>query len=368
MSVAAAGAKGGAQPNRSADGEVLVAVENLKVHFPVGGGFLGGDKVVVKAVDGVSFEIRRGETLGLVGESGSGKTTVGRTILRLYDPTDGRIMFEGNDVGGLSGGALRRLRRRMQMVFQDPYSSLNPRQNVRNIVGEAMKVHGIASGKELEKRVGDLLERVGLPRDVANRYPHEFSGGQRQRIGLARSLAVNPDLIVADEPVSALDVSIQAQVINLLEDLQDEFGLTYLFIAHDLAVVRHISDRIAVMYLGSIVEIADAADLYDAPLHPYTKALLSAVPIPDPAVEATRERILLTGDMPSPANPPSGCRFHTRCPWVQPTRCRDEPPPLRPIPSVTGNEHHVAACHWVEEIEAGRLQPRAEAVAAPLAE
>jgi peptide/nickel transport system ATP-binding protein len=353
------------RPDMTGAYEDLVVVENLKVHFPAGGGFLGGDRLVVKAVDGVSFTIRRGETLGLVGESGSGKTTVGRTLLRLYTPTDGRIDFEGSDIAKLSGGALRKLRKRMQMVFQDPYSSLNPRQNVRNIVGEPLRVHGIAKGRDIDTRVGDLLERVGLPRSMASRYPHEFSGGQRQRIGLARALAVHPDLIVADEPVSALDVSIQAQVINLLEDLQNEFNLTYLFIAHDLAVVRHISDRIAVMYLGSLVEVADAGELYERPLHPYTKALLSAVPIPDPAVEVTRERIILTGDLPSPANPPSGCRFHTRCPWVQPTRCHDEPPALRPIAVDGVSAEHVAACHWVEQIESGQLQPRSAAVAAP---
>ena len=353
------------RPDMAAAPDDLVVVEDLKMHFPAGGGFLGRDRLVVKAVDGVSFTIRRGETLGLVGESGSGKTTVGRTLLRLYTPTEGRIVFEGSDIATLSGGALRKLRKRMQMVFQDPYSSLNPRQNVRNIVGEPLRVHGIARGRDLETRVGDLLERVGLRRDMANRYPHEFSGGQRQRIGLARALAVNPDLIVADEPVSALDVSIQAQVINLLEDLQSEFNLTYLFIAHDLAVVRHISDRIAVMYLGTLFELADAGELYERPLHPYTKALLSAVPIPDPAVEASRERVLLSGDLPSPANPPAGCRFHTRCPWVQPTRCHDEVPVLRPVQLEGVSAEHVAACHWVEQIEAGEIVPDAGAVAAP---
>jgi peptide/nickel transport system ATP-binding protein len=330
----------------------LVRVENLKVHFSPGGTVFGKRGNDVRAVDGVSFEIKRGETLGLVGESGCGKTTVGRTILRLYDPTEGHIYFEGNDIAKLGGSELRRLRKRMQMVFQDPYSSLNPRQNVGNAIAEPLNVHGIAKGAEADKRVRELLDVVGLPADAGNRYPHEFSGGQRQRVGLARSLALNPDLIVADEPVSALDVSIQAQIINLLEDLQDEFNLTYLFIAHDLAVVRHISDRIAVMYLGTIVEVAPAQDLYDNPLHPYTKALLSAVPIPDPAVEVTRERIILRGDMPSPANPPSGCRFHTRCPFVQETRCADEVPVLRELR--TG---HTAACHWVEEIERGDITP-----------
>jgi peptide/nickel transport system ATP-binding protein len=329
----------------------LVRVEDLKVYFPIRSGLLVDRHVGdVKAVDGVSFSIRKGETLGLVGESGCGKTTVGRTVLRLYDPTDGHIYFDGVDIAGLSGKELRKLRRRMQMIFQDPYSSLNPRQSVGNIVGEPLKVHG-ASDDEVTDKVRHLLEVVGLPGGATNRYPHEFSGGQRQRIGLARSLAMNPDLIVADEPVSALDVSIQAQIVNLLEELQDEFELTYLFIAHDLAVVRHISDRIAVMYLGMIMEVAPAEDLYDRPLHPYTKALLSAVPIPDPKVELARERILLRGDLPSPANPPSGCRFHTRCPFVQKERCPDEVPELREIGG------HTVACHWVEEIESGQIRP-----------
>ncbi|HVM18630.1 MAG TPA: ABC transporter ATP-binding protein [Egibacteraceae bacterium] len=331
--------------------DALVRVENLRVHFAPAARIFGRAGNDIRAVDGVSFDIRRGETLGLVGESGCGKTTVGRTILRLYEPTDGRILFEDTDVASLSGKDMRRLRRRMQMVFQDPYSSLNPRQNIGNAIAEPLRVHGTEGG-DVEARVQQLLEVVGLPADARNRYPHEFSGGQRQRIGLARSLALNPDLIVADEPVSALDVSIQAQIINLLEDLQDEFSLTYLFIAHDLAVVRHISDRIAVMYLGTIVEVAPAADLYDTPLHPYTKALLSAVPIPDPAVETTRERIILHGDMPSPADPPPGCRFHTRCPFVQPTRCADEVPVLRELRS-----GHTAACHWVEQIERGEITP-----------
>ncbi|MFN2526636.1 MAG: ABC transporter ATP-binding protein [Actinomycetota bacterium] len=342
--------KSGKQP----DAEPLVRVEDLKVYFPVTQGLVferrTGD---VRAVDDVSFDIQRGETLGLVGESGCGKTTVGRTILRLYDPTEGAIYFEGNNIAHLSGGDLRRLRRRMQMVFQDPYSSLNPRQNVGNIVSEPLLVHGISANGSMDEKVQELLDVVGLPKNAHNRYPHEFSGGQRQRIGLARALALNPDLIVADEPVSALDVSIQAQIINLLEDLQDRFDLTYLFIAHDLAVVRHISDRIAVMYLGKIMEVAPAEELYINPLHPYTMALLSAVPIPDPEVEVKRERILLSGDLPSPQNPPSGCRFHTRCPFAQPERCPDEVPALRVL-----KNGHSAACHYAEEIQAGKIKAR----------
>ena len=346
------------QPARRED---LVGVEDLKVYFPIRAGIVMDRKIGdVKAVDGVSFEVRRGETLGLVGESGCGKTTVGRTVLGLYEPTEGRIMFDGNDISKLGREELRKLRRRMQMVFQDPYSSLNPRQNVGNIVGEPLRVHGIAEGAEVDKKVRHLLDVVGLPASAGNRYPHEFSGGQRQRIGLARSLALNPDLIVADEPVSALDVSIQAQIINLLEDLQEEFDLTYLFVAHDLAIVRHISDRIAVMYLGKIVEVAPAAQLYDKPLHPYTRALLSAVPIPDPAIERDRERIILHGDLPSPANPPSGCRFHTRCPFVQKERCPDEVPELRELRS-----GHTVACHYAEEVEAGRIQPHSPELVLP---
>jgi peptide/nickel transport system ATP-binding protein len=340
--------------------DALVEVSDLKVYFPIKSGIVLDRHVGdVKAVDGVSLHIRRGETLGLVGESGCGKSTVGRAILRLYEPTAGRILFDGIDVTHLSEKRLRPLRRRMQMVFQDPFASLNPRHSVGRIVGEPLRVHGLAGRRDAGARVRGLLERVGLPADAASRYPHEFSGGQRQRIGLARSLAVNPDFIVADEPVSALDVSIQAQIINLLESLQAEFELTYLFIAHDLAVVRHISDRIAVMYLGSIVEVAPSADLYRSPLHPYTISLLSAVPIPDPEVERRRRTILLAGDLPSPANPPPACRFHTRCPYVQPTRCRDDVPPLRALA-----EGHEVACHWAEEIRAGRIQPRTVADAA----
>jgi peptide/nickel transport system ATP-binding protein len=306
----------------------------------------------VRAVDGVSFEIAPGETLGLVGESGSGKTTVGRCILRLTQPSSGRIVFGNTDVTSAPPKELRRLRRDLQVIFQDPFSSLNPRLRVLDIVGEALEVHGIAKGEAVERRVSTLLERVGLSPSWMHRYPHEFSGGQRQRIGVARALAVNPDFIVADEPVSALDVSIQAQIINLLASLQHDFALTYLFIAHDLAVVRHISDRIAVMYLGGIVEVSPADELYERPLHPYTISLLSAVPIPDPVVERERRPILLQGDLPSPANPPTACRFHTRCPYVQPTRCREERPELRHLGS-----GHTVACHWAEKIEAGELKP-----------
>jgi oligopeptide/dipeptide ABC transporter ATP-binding protein len=326
----------------------------LKVYFPIKSGLILDRHIGdIRAVDDVSLTIRRGETLGLVGESGCGKSTVGRTILRLYEPTEGRIVFDGRDISKLDEKELRPLRRRMQMVFQDPYASLNPRHSVGRIVGEPLRSHGLANRRESAGRVRELLRTVGLPQDAAGRYPHEFSGGQRQRIGLARALALNPDFIVADEPVSALDVSIQAQIINLFEQLQEEFELTYLFIAHDLAVVRHISDRIAVMYLGWVVEVSPAAELYENPLHPYTISLLSAVPIPDPIIERQRESILLAGDLPSPANPPAACRFHTRCPFVQPTRCREEVPPLRKLA-----DGHEVACHWAEDIKEGRLTPR----------
>jgi peptide/nickel transport system ATP-binding protein len=333
----------------------LVELDRLKLYFPIKSGLVLDRHVGdVRAVDDVTLTIRRGETLGLVGESGCGKSTVGRTILRLYRPTDGRVIFDGRDITKLGDSELRPLRRRMQMVFQDPFASLNPRHSVGRIVGEPLRTHGLAGRREAASRVRELLVTVGLPADAASRYPHEFSGGQRQRIGLARALAVNPDFVVADEPVSALDVSIQAQIINLLERLQEEFDLTYLFIAHDLAVVRHISDRIAVMYLGTVVEVSPAEELYDNPRHPYTISLLSAVPIPDPVVERQRESILLAGDLPSPANPPPACRFHTRCPYVQPTRCRDEVPRLRRL----GSAHEVA-CHWAEDIQDGRITPHA---------
>ena len=332
----------------------LVELEELRVWFPIKSGLLLDRHIGdIKAVDGVSFEIQRGETLGLVGESGCGKSTVGRAILRLYEPTGGRITFDGIDITKLGESELRPLRRRMQMVFQDPYASLNPRHSVGRMVSEPMRVHGTVGRRQAGRRVRELLETVGLPADAASRYPHEFSGGQRQRIGLARALALNPDFIVCDEPVSALDVSIQAQIVNLLENLQREFDLTYLFIAHDLAVVRHISDRIAVMYLGSIVEVSSADQLYDNPLHPYTISLLSAVPIPDPEVEAKRETILLAGDLPSPANPPPACRFHTRCPYIQQTRCTTDVPPLRKMA-----DGQLVACHWAEDIKAGRIQPQ----------
>jgi peptide/nickel transport system ATP-binding protein len=330
----------------------LVELEDLRVWFPIKSGLILDRHVGdVKAVDGVSLTIARGETLGLVGESGCGKSTVGRAMLRLYEPTGGRIVFDGTDITRLSDAQLRPLRRRMQMVFQDPFASLNPRHSVGRIVAEPLRVHGISSRREAASRVREILRIVGLPTDAGNRYPHEFSGGQRQRIGLARALALNPELLVCDEPVSALDVSIQAQIVNLLEELQTEFGLTYLFIAHDLAVVRHISTRIAVMYLGKIVEVSVADDLYENPLHPYTITLLSAIPIPDPKVERRRVAIRVEGDLPSPANPPAACRFHTRCPFVQPTKCADEEPLLREL------EGHLVSCHYAEDIKAERITP-----------
>ena len=314
------------------DQETLLEVKNLKMYFPVTSGIIFQRTIAeVKAVDGVSFTIKKGETLGLVGESGCGKTTTGRCILQLYKPTGGDVIFEGQNLNDLDNRSMREMRKKIQVIFQDPYGSLNPRMTCGDIVGEPLIVHKLTSGKgEFRDKVSDLLQTVGLNPYMADRYPHEFSGGQRQRIGIARALAVNPSFIVCDEPVSALDVSIQAQVINLLEDLQDQFGLTYLFIAHDLSVVRHISTRIAVMYLGHIVEIAERLELYENPLHPYTKALLSAVPIPDPIVEAQRERIILTGDVPSPMNPPQGCVFHTRCP-IAIDDCQVEMPELREV-------------------------------------
>jgi peptide/nickel transport system ATP-binding protein len=333
--------------------DILVDIQGLEVHFPIKSGLVL-DRTVghVYAVDGVDLRIQRGETYGLVGESGCGKSTLGRGLLRLTEPTGGRVIFDGVDLSTLRGEQLRLTRRRMQMVFQDPLSSLDPRQSVESILVEGIRAHKMDKARDTTRqRLRELLSAVGLPSTSLRKYPHEFSGGQRQRIGIARALSVNPDLIVADEPVSALDVSVQAQVVNLLEDLQGEFGLTYLVIAHDLAVVRHISDRIGVMYLGGLVEEADSDLLYTEPAHPYTKALLSAVPVPDPLVEDRRERILLAGDLPSPAAPPRGCRFHTRCPWRQRTRCDTERPALRDI----GRGHRVA-CHYTEDILAGRVR------------
>jgi oligopeptide/dipeptide ABC transporter ATP-binding protein len=319
--------------------EPLLEVRNLVKHFQVGGGLFGGPPMVVKAVDGVSFSIHRGETLGLVGESGCGKTTTGRAILRLEAPTSGEVIFEGRDLATLSPPELRAMRRKMQVIFQDPYSSLNPRMTVGQIIAEPLSVHGIVPDRVARAaRVTELLGHAGLLPAKAHRYPHELSGGQRQRVGIARALAMQPSLIVCDEPVSALDVSIQAQIINLLEELQAEFGLTYLFVAHDLSVVRHISDRVAVMYLGKIVEITDRKSLYEDPQHPYTRALLSAVPIPDPAVEAGREHVVLGGEVPSPLNPPAGCVFHPRCP-IAIDECRRGVPEIREI-----KPEHRAAC------------------------
>ena len=351
----------------------LLEVEDLVVWFPITEGVVRerhtGD---VRAVDGVSFSVKRGETLGLVGESGCGKSTTGRAIVRLYKPTRGAIRIDGTDLAGLEGAELRQMRRRMQMVFQDPYASLDPRMNVASIVAEPLEIHNVGTAPERRERVDELLSTVGLDPSHAVRYPHEFSGGQRQRIGVARALALQPDLIVADEPVSALDVSIQAQIINLMGRLQNAFGLTYLFIAHDLSVVRHVSDRIAVMYLGRIVELATAKELHDRPLHPYTVALLSAIPIPDPAREVNRRRIILQGDVPSPVNPPSGCHFHTRC-WLRerlgnPEQCVAEAPMPRDLAA-----GHQVACHFAEKTDGSAEQvlsigrPVATASTAPVA-
>ena len=320
--------------------ETILKVENLKMYFPIKRGVIQRTVGYVHAVDDVSFEVRKGETLGLVGESGCGKTTTGRTILQLYKATEGKVIFQGKDLTKLHGEEMRLMRRQIQMIFQDPYASLNPRMTVEQIVGEPLVIHGLARGNEIREKVKELLTMVGLNPAYVDRYPHEFSGGQRQRIGVARSIALEPALIVCDEPISALDVSIQAQVVNLLEDLQKELGLTYVFIAHDLSMVRHISTRVLVMYLGVFVELADRKALYDNPLHPYTIGLLSAVPIPDPFVEEKRERIILKGDVPSPINPPSGCRFRTRCPLAQ-QLCADQRPEWKEV-----EPDHFVACHY----------------------
>ena len=339
---------GASTDTRPHDPANLVEVDNLKVHFPIRSGVFKTLQGTVKAVDGVTFEVRRGETLGLVGESGCGKSTIGRAMIRLRDATEGTVRFDGVDLTTLKPEALRKMRRRMQIIFQDPYGSLDPRMTVGSIVSEPIETHGLARGEAKRERVAELLRLVGLDPKYVKRYPHEFSGGQRQRIGVARALAVEPEFIVCDEPISALDVSIQAQVLNLLTDLRSRLGLTYLFVAHDLSVVKHISDRVAVMYLGKVVEIGPPDQLYGAPGHPYTRALLSAVPVPDPVSERKRRRVILKGDVPSPVNPPPGCRFHTRC-WLyerlgQPENCRTIDPPL----DVLDGEHR-AACHYSAE-------------------
>lgn len=327
--------------------EPLIEVRNLTKYFEINRGFLGGNKEYVQAVDGVNFTIGKGETLGLVGESGCGKSTTGRTLIRLYRPTKGEIIYDGVDIGGLSQNELKPYRRKMQMIFQDPYASLNSRMTVGDIIGESMEIHHLARGQERQNKIFELLDRVGLNKDHASRYPHEFSGGQRQRIGIARALAVDPEFIICDEPISALDVSIQAQVVNMLEDLQRELGLTYLFIAHDLSMVKHISDRIGVMYLGKLVEIANRNELYDDPLHPYTQALLSAIPIPDPEISKQSRRIILEGDVPSPINPPSGCRFRTRCAYAF-DKCAEQEPEITEV-----KPGHFVACHLVDASKTG---------------
>jgi len=319
--------------------DTILEVKDLVKHFPMGGGFFGQNKQVVHAVNGINFKVRKGETLGIVGESGCGKSTAGRTIIRLYEPTSGQIIFEGQDVTKAEGNDLLNLRRQMQMIFQDPYASLNPRMTVGDIIGEGLDIHKLATGQIRTDRIYELLEVIGLNPEHGNRFPHEFSGGQRQRIGIARALSVKPRLIICDEPISALDVSIQAQIVNMLEELQEKMGLTYLFIAHDLSMVKHISHRIAVMYLGRIIELADSFELYKNPQHPYTQALLSSIPIPDPRVEATRKRIVVQGTVPSPIDPPSGCYFRTRCPHAMAV-CAEQVPQLKEL---GGN--HVAACH-----------------------
>jgi oligopeptide transport system ATP-binding protein len=325
----------------SEEAQVLVRVEALKKHFPIGQGFLSRRRGVIKAVDGVSFEIYRGETLGLVGESGCGKSTTGRAILQLHRPTSGRVIFDGQDLTTLGATSLRKLRTQMQMIFQDPYASLNPRHSIGKIIGEPLVVHRTVQGEALHQRVVELLELVGLNPIFTQRFPHEFSGGQRQRVGVARALALNPKFVVCDEPISALDVSIQAQIVNLLQDLQEQLGLTYLFIAHDLSMVRHISDKVAVMYLGKFMELADRAEIYTNPLHPYTQSLISAVPVPNPRLERQRKRITLKGEVPSPANPPQGCVFNTRCPLAEEV-CFHAEPEYRQV-----RPKHYVACHLV---------------------
>lgn len=326
--------------------DTLLDVRDLKMYFPVTQGVIFQRTVGhVRAVDDITFSVKRGQTLGLVGESGSGKTTIGRTLIRLYKPTAGEILFNGQDLAKLRGEQLRQMRRRVQMVFQDPYASLNPRYTIGSLVSEPMHIYNLGTKQEIRERTMELLRVVGLRPEYIDRYPHEFSGGQRQRIAVARALAINPEFVIADEPVSALDVSVRAQVLNLLQRLQKQFNLTYLFVSHDLSVVRHVADRIAVMYLGKIVEIADRDELYAAPKHPYTKALLSAVPIPDPKIERQRQRIILSGDLPSPINIPSGCRFHTRCPMAQ-SICRE----AEPVFEAKEGREHLAACHFAEKV------------------